>query len=126
MIIFEAENVREDILKLIVQLTVQYILYTSTLKEPEIMELTQTLPTKHQRRVKTTGELIEERGYKRGKAEGKAEGETVGMEKSMELITRHYLLKRPQDTDEGVAYLLAVPLELVKRVRKALQEETNN
>ena len=122
MIIFEAENVREDILKLIVQLTVQYILYTSTLKEPEIMELTQTLPTKHQRRVKTTGELIEERGYKRGKAEG----ETVGMEKSMELITRHYLLKRPQDPDEGVAYLLAVPLELVKRVRKALQEETNN
>ena len=81
------------------------------------MELMQTLPSKYQRRVKTTGELIEERGFKKGKAEGEVE--------IMELIVRNYLLNRPQEADEGVAYLLHVPLELVKKVRQAIREEIN-
>jgi hypothetical protein len=116
-----AENVREEILQLIVQLTLQYILYTSKIKEPELMELTQALPAKHRRRAKTTGEIIEARGYKRGKAEG----EKLGMEKGMELILRHYLIKRPQDNDEGVAQVFSVPADWVKKVRRAIQEERN-
>ena len=85
------------------------------------MELMQTLPSKYQRRVKTTGELIEERGYKKGKMEGKAEGKA----ETMEWFIRQYLLKYPQEGDEGVSYLFSVPLELVKKVRQAIREEIN-
>ena len=99
------------------------------------MELTQTPPKKHQRRVKTTGELIEERGYKRGFAEGfvkgfvegfakiKAAAMEKGMRVEMEWIVRSYLLNLPQKTDEEVVVSFGTPLELVKKVRQKIQED---
>lgn len=108
VVIFEAENLREDALDLLVELTLAYIQQVTTIKKEEYMEAIRALPKEKQKRVKTSWEQITEEYFQEG------------MEKGMEIPVRQYLMRFPNASDEEVVALLGIPLELVKRVRASL------
>lgn len=112
VVIFEAENLREDALDLLVELTLAYIQQVTTIKKEEYMEAIQTLPKEKQKRVKTSWEQITEEYFQEG------------MEKGMEIPVRQYLLRFPNASDEEVVTLLGVPIELIRRVRASLTEKS--
>lgn len=113
VVIFESENVREDVLDLLVELTLAYIQQVTTIKKEEYMEAIQALPKPKQKRVKTSWEQITEDYFQEG------------MEKGMEIPIRQYLLRFPNASDAEVVSLLGVPVELVQRVRASLPEEAS-
>ncbi len=111
VIIFEAENIREDALDLLVELTLVYVQQVTTIKKEEYMEAIQALPKPKQKRVKTSWEQITEDYFQEG------------MEKGMEIPIRQYLLRFPNASDTEVVSLLGVPIELVQRVRASLPKQ---
>lgn len=113
VVIFESENVREDVLDLLVELTLAYIQQVTTIKKEEYMEAIQALPKPKQKRVKTSWEQITEDYFQEG------------MEKGMEIPIRQYLLRFPNASDAEVVSLLGVPVELVQRVRASLPEQAS-
>ncbi|MCS6928850.1 MAG: hypothetical protein NZM43_05065, partial [Saprospiraceae bacterium] len=75
-------------------------------------------------RAKTTYEQILEKGREEGRKEGRREGHKEslkeGREEGILLVLRAFLKKQPACSDEEVAELFEVPVELVRRVRQSL------
>lgn len=116
VVIFEAANVREDALDLLVEMTLTYMQQVTTIKKEEYMEAIQALPKPKQKRVKTSWEQITEDYFQ----EGLEKGIEKGREEGMEIPIRQYLLLFPNVSDAEVVSLLGVPVELVQRVRASL------
>ncbi|MCS6929599.1 MAG: hypothetical protein NZM43_08900, partial [Saprospiraceae bacterium] len=71
-------------------------------------------------RAKTTYEQILEKGREEGRKEGHREGLKEGREEEVLSVLRAFLKKQPACSDEEVAKLFEVPVELVRRVRQLL------
>ena len=104
IVIFAGENVSEEILMLLFDLTLRFIQYLSNFQKSEIMEIATALPPKYGKRAKTTYEyLIEE-----------------GMEKGMEKLLRAYILKFPNASNAEVADIFDVEIAFVQKIRATL------
>lgn len=104
VIIFEAENVRQELVELLFLLTLKYIHNVSSLKEEEIMASTTT--AEQRAKIKSTWEMIEEKG----------------IEKGMEKAVSQFILKFPHFSDKEVSQTFAISVEQVRKIRKALSK----
>ena len=130
--IFADENVSEENLLLLFKSTFLYVQIVSSLTKEEIMQMVQTLPPQYERTAKSTYEqFVEEgiekgmkqgieKGMKQGMEKGRAEGREEGREEGMENIILNLMSNRPTLTDQEIADMLGVRLQLVVQVRKKL------
>ncbi|MCW5922746.1 MAG: Rpn family recombination-promoting nuclease/putative transposase [Saprospiraceae bacterium] len=118
IVIFVDENVRDEALLLLFDLTWLFVQHISSLKTEDFMEIATALPQPQEQKAKTVIEQFREKFQKEGMEKGMEKGMEVAMEKSI----RQIMLKRPQMPDEEIADLLDVSLEKVKKVRASLQQ----
>ena len=113
--IFADENVSEDILFMLFDLTWFFIQQVSSFKEKELMDTITALPPKYGKRVKSTYQRIVESAEKRGKLEGTDLG--------LDIAIKKIILGFPMLVDQEIADKMEVPLERVKKLREDLKTE---
>jgi predicted transposase/invertase (TIGR01784 family) len=118
IVIFVDENVREEILLMLFELTWLFIQHISSLKRKDFMEIATALPQPQEERAKTVIEQFIEEGI----AKGMEKGMEKGLEKGMEMSILHILRKQPKMTDAEIADLLEVPVAKVQKLRASLQQ----
>jgi predicted transposase YdaD len=109
IVIFAQENVREEILMKLFDLTLSLIQQISNLNKTQIMEIAAKLPPTYANRAKTTYEYLIEEGMEKGMEKGKEIGK--------EEILKAYMLKFPHSSNEDIASIFNVSLDFVQKIR---------
>ncbi len=101
---FVPEGADWEVLLHLFEVTFVYLQQSSTLSKEEVMNLIQTLPPPLERRAKTTYEQILEEG----------------IEKGIEKALLAFIRKNPDWSDEQLAAVFEVSLDIVQKVRRLL------